>query len=90
MATQRKYPFYMYHKEHDEPLRVDNKDEERQLAEKGWEPNYIHKEYPKWVKGKIVKSKAEHEAFLEEFPDMEVGKGEVVEDYPAQVAKRRK
>ena len=80
----------MYHRDFDEPLRVDNKDEQRQLAEKGWEDHYIHKEYPKWVKGQIVKNKAEHEALLEKFPDMEVGKGEVIEDYPAATTKRRK
>lgn len=78
MAKERKFPYYMYHKDFDEPMRVDNKDEARQLAEKGYEDHYIHKDYPKWVNGKIVPNKAAHEALLAEQP--KVVKGELSED----------
>ena len=69
----KQYPLYMYHMDYDEPLRVDNKDEERQLIEKGYVDCYIHKEYPKWVSGAIVKNKAEHEARLAMFPEVVKG-----------------
>lgn len=66
----KKFPFYMYHKDFDEPLRVDNKDEVRQLTEKGYVERYLYKEYPKWVKGAIVRTKEEEEKRLERFPDV--------------------
>lgn len=82
----KKYPLYMYHKDENEPLRVDNKDEERQLSEKGYVDHYIHKDYPKWVKGAIVKNKKEHEERLSTFPD--VGDGEVNEEAKEDFTRR--
>jgi hypothetical protein len=70
---KKKYPFYMYHPEIQDPLRVDNKDEERQLAEKGWVSHYIKHKYPTWLDGKIFKTKEEHEAYLASKPKVTVG-----------------
>ena len=60
-----KYPKYVYHKEYDEPRRVDNKAEEIDLLNKGWKKRYIKKEYPKWVNGVVVRSEAEEKLLLD-------------------------
>lgn len=83
----KKYPFYMYHKDFDEPLRVDNKDEERQLSEKGYIDHYIHKEFPKYYKGKIYKTKKDYDAAVAMFPD--VTKGEPVEEETVTKGRRK-
>ena len=61
----KRYPFYMYHKDEDEPRRVDDHEQEVALENKGWITRYIHKDYPKWVNGVIVKSKEEHDKLIE-------------------------
>ena len=63
-AGVRRYPFYMYHTDHDEPRRVDEHDQEVALENKGWVTHYIHKDYPKMVNGVIVKNKVEHDKLL--------------------------
>lgn len=60
----RPYPRCMYHKDHNEPKTVTSKAEEIELSTKGWITTYIHKEYPKMVEGKIVKSPEEEEQLL--------------------------
>ena len=60
-----RYPLYMYHKEHNEPKLVNSNAEEVDMVNKGWSAAYIHKDYPKWVKGQIVQSKAEEKQLLE-------------------------
>ena len=71
------FPVYVYHKDHDEPKRCDNKDELRALVDRGWQTRYIHKEYPKWVNGRIVKNKAEHDELLKDAPKIEVIKTDI-------------
>ena len=72
------YPRYLYHRDFNEPKIVNSKVEEIALGTKGWGVSYIHKDYPKWVGGKIVRSKEEEERLLveckpassvEEFPE---------------------
>ena len=46
------YPVYLYHKDHDTPVRVDQLSEETPLLNQGWGRGYIHKEYPKMAYGK--------------------------------------
>jgi hypothetical protein len=80
MAAEKekeKFPFYMYHKDYDEPKRVDNKDEKRALEDRGWQKRYIHKSYPKYVNGKIYKTKADHEAAMALEPKIEVIKTDI-------------
>ena len=43
------YPLSLYHKDHDKPIRVDNKGQEDELTVQGWTRKYIRKEYPKAV-----------------------------------------
>ncbi len=43
------YPLYLYHKDHDEPIRVDSKEDESALVSQGWTRAYLYKEYPKVV-----------------------------------------
>lgn len=43
------YPRYLYHKDYDEPIRVDSKEEEAPLLNQGWVVRYLHKEYPKRI-----------------------------------------
>jgi len=59
-----KFPIYMYHKAYDEPRRVDNNSEKVDLENQGWTSAYIHKSYPKWVNGVIVRNKKEHDLLL--------------------------
>ncbi len=54
-----KYPIYLYHKEYDDPRKVDNSAEEVDLKNKGWVRRYIWKEYPKMVNGVLVNSAAD-------------------------------
>ena len=58
------YPRYLYHRDFDEPKIVNSKAEEMELGTKGWIVSYIHKDYPKWVGDKIVRSKEEEERLL--------------------------
>lgn len=60
----RTYPRYMYHHDHNEPVRVDSKAAQTDKENLGWTTRYLHKEYPKWVGDKIVQSKAEHDRLL--------------------------
>ena len=60
------YPRYLYHRDFNEPKIVNSKVEEIALGTKGWGVNYIHKDYPKWVDNKIVRSKEEEERLLVE------------------------
>ena len=53
------YPKYMYHVDHSEPVRVDSKAEQTDMENKGWTAARLFKEYPKWVGGKLVQSRAE-------------------------------
>ena len=61
MRPSSPYPRYVYHADHNEPIRVDSKAEETNLLNQGWTTRYLHKEYPKWVNGKVVQSKKEEE-----------------------------
>jgi len=63
-AKAKRYPFYMYHTDEDEPRRVDDTAQEVALENKGWVIRYIHKDYPKWVNGVILKSKEEHDKLI--------------------------
>lgn len=63
MQKVSQYPKYMYHREYDEPRRVDTKEQENDLKNKGWVSRYLHKEYPKWVNGILCKT-AEQEKLL--------------------------
>jgi len=58
------YPRYLYHRDYDEPKIVNSKAEEVELGTKGWVVSYIHKDYPKWVGDKIVRSKEEEGRLL--------------------------
>ena len=55
------FPKYMYHRDHDEPVRVDSKAEQTDMTNKGWVISYLHKEYPKWIGDKLVRSRAEED-----------------------------
>ena len=48
LKVPNEYPKYLYHKEHDTPIRVDSKDEETPLLNQGWVARYLMKEYPMW------------------------------------------
>ena len=58
------FPKYMYHKDHNEPIRVDSKAEQTDKENLGWTTARLFKEFPKWVGDKIVHSKAEEERLL--------------------------
>ena len=58
------YPRYVYHKDYNEPIRVDSLEDETPLLNQGWVTRYLHKEYPKWVNGVIVQDAEEHEKVL--------------------------
>ena len=88
IMAETKYPHYMWHKNQDKPLLVANKDEERQLAEKGYQSRYIHKDYPKWVNGRIVPNKAAHEALLANQP--KVSHGPLPEEQVAEPRRGRR
>jgi hypothetical protein len=64
LSKPNPYPRYMYYRDSDAPVRVDSKDEENNLLTKGWTTRYIHKEYPKWVGGRIVNSPEEEVRIL--------------------------
>lgn len=59
-----KFPIYMYHKSYDEPRRADNNSEKVDLENQGWTSAYIHKPYPKWVNGVIIRNQREHDLLL--------------------------
>jgi len=69
-SNTRRFPFYMYHKDENEPQRVDDNAQVVDLENKGWVSHYIHKEYPKWVDGKVVKSKKEHDELVKPLPEV--------------------
>lgn len=58
------YPRYMYHRDHNEPVRVDSKAEQTDKENLGWTTARLYKEYPKWVGGKIVQSEVEERRVL--------------------------
>lgn len=58
------YPRYMYHRNHDKPVRVDSKAEQTDRKNVGWTTGYIHKEYPKWVNGELVRSRVAEDRLL--------------------------
>lgn len=62
LTIKNRYPLYMYHKKKAEPVRVDSRGEEVELANKGWSSSYIFKEYPKWVNGEIVNAPTKKES----------------------------
>jgi hypothetical protein len=63
--TQTKpYPRSMYHRDHDKPKVVNSRAEEVEASTKGWITSYIFKEYPKWVDGKLVQSRADEDRIL--------------------------
>ena len=70
MATRKikTFPAYMYHKNYNEPRRVDNQDQVSELENKGWVTRYLYKEYPKMVNGIICKDKATEELLLRNTP----------------------
>lgn len=74
----RPYPRYMYHKDENEPKVVMSRAEETELSTKGWITTYIHKEYPKMVGDKIVKSPEEEEQLL-------ASQVELIEEAPPRV-----
>jgi hypothetical protein len=51
------YPLYLYHRDHNEPVRVDTIAEETALKNQGWQRGYINKEYPKLCYGKRCMNK---------------------------------
>ena len=55
----KKFPFYMYHKDYEEPRRVDHQSEIAPLESQGWVTHRIWREFPKMVNGIIVKTPAE-------------------------------
>ena len=59
-----KFPAFMYHKEHDEPKRVDTADQAKDLMTHGWVNRYLYKEYPKMVNGVLCKDKATEDLLL--------------------------
>ncbi|RLC21488.1 MAG: hypothetical protein DRH93_11665 [Deltaproteobacteria bacterium] len=65
MGQKLSFPLYLYHKEYNEPRRVDNRAQMTDLQNKGWVNRYIKKHYPKWVNGIIVKSEVEHKLLLQ-------------------------
>jgi len=69
----RPYPRYLYHQDYSEPKIVNSKAEETELNTKGWIASYIHKDYPKWVGDKIVRSKEEEERLLASQADLVEG-----------------
>lgn len=64
VSKPRPYPVFLYHPDHEEPKRVDTAAELMELQTKGWVRRYLHKEYPKWVKGVLCKNKAERDRVL--------------------------
>ena len=63
-SSKRRYPLYMYHRDFDNPKRVDNNEEEKALSQKGWVATYLHKDYPTMVNGMICKDKDEEKREL--------------------------
>jgi len=59
------YPVYLYYKDKTNPIRVDTKAKEVEMTNLGWTVRYQHKEYPKWIDGKIVKTEAEEKRLSE-------------------------
>jgi hypothetical protein len=88
MADKRTYPAAMYHKNEQYPIMVDNRADEEALAAQGWTRAYIHKEYPKWVNGVIVKNKEEHDALLAQ-PQIKVALGPLPEEQGSESMGRR-
>ena len=85
------YPKYMYHVDHNEPIRVDSKAEQVSMENKGWTTARLFKEYPKWVEGKLVQSQAEEERLFgslaerKSAPDA-IGQGPIsVEEFPPPI-----
>lgn len=58
------FPKYMYHRDHNEPIRVDSKAEQTDRENLGWTTARLFKEYPKWIGDKLVQSGVEEERLL--------------------------
>ena len=65
MQKVGQYPKYMYHREYDDPRRVDTKDQENDLKNKGWVNRYLFKEYPKMVNGILCKTPDQEKLLLD-------------------------
>lgn len=79
----KKYPFYVNHKEYDEPRRVDNLGELNALKTQGWTEARIWKEFPKMVNGILCKTAAQEKLLLDaaaQMPKVEVKKTILGED----------
>jgi hypothetical protein len=61
----KSFPTYMYHKEYDEPRRVDDQDQATELELKGWKNSYVWKMYPKIVNGILCKDEATEKLLLQ-------------------------
>jgi len=59
MRSANPYPRYLYHKDHDAPIRVDTKADETPLLNQGWVTRRLFKEFPKMVEGQTVYSRKE-------------------------------
>ena len=76
MKKVNDYPRYVYHREYDEPRRVDNREQENELVNKGWSKSYLYKEFPKYVNGIIVKTPEEEKLLLSAKPGKTLKKDE--------------
>lgn len=79
------YPKYLYHRDHDEPVRVDSKAEQTDKENLGWTTMRLFKEYPKWIGDKLVQSKAEEERLLAESESLLDVTLDAIEQGPANV-----
>lgn len=79
------FPKYMYHKDHNEPVRVDSKAEQTDKENLGWTTMRLFKEYPKWIGDKLVQSKAEEERLLAESESLLDVTLDAIEQGPANV-----
>jgi hypothetical protein len=79
----KKYPFYVNHREYNEPRRVDNLGELNALKAQGWTESRLWKEYPKMVNGIICKDADQEKLLLDhaaKMPKVEVKKTILGED----------
>jgi len=59
------FPHYMYHRDYDEPRRVDNTAQAKELRNIGWKASRIWKEFPKMVEGVPVNNAEEEKLLLD-------------------------